>query len=1074
MSPHSRQLTSAADTAFLQSQLAVREQQLADLRASNSWRLTAPLRWLTQLAQRLRRMMSAKTIYIPADSEVKRDYAEWIRHFDSPNVEVSANLHAQVAGLAELPLFSILLPCLSPKLVDLEATIDSVRQQIYPNWELCVAVVNEVDGDVRALLARTSRAEPRIKVSFVASAGSLAALTNHALHMVSSEAHNPSLWVLRLNATDLIANSAIYSPAKVINEHKNCQIIYADEDVLDAAGQRSEPYFKCDWNPDLHESHNLIGRFGLYATALARAVGGYGVDSDEVMDFDLSLRCVERVQAEHIRHVPQVLFHARLHTQVQVPAQGLAVTERATLSAAGRATDAGKLALDAHFRRQGILAKSENLGYGYRTRYALPTVFPILPLVSLIIPTRNGLALLRQCIDSIVQKTTYSRYEIVIVDNGSDDPATLDYFKTLAEAENIQILRIDAPFNYSALNNTAVKAAKGELIGLINNDIEVITPDWLGELVSHALRPGVGAVGARLWFPDNTLQHGGVILGIHGWAAHAHNHFPRGSLGYKGRMALTQSFSAVTGACLLVRKSSYEAVGGLNEDALKISCNDVDFCLKLQKIGMRNVWTPFADLYHHESATRGFEDTPAKKARFAGELAYMQQHWAAELHNDPAYSRNLTLSAQDFGLAWPPRVAEGERPVQVQAGVAPLYERLASLGRLVGVSEGQHRIAYVAENIHSSTFRYRAANMAEVLNAPVVELVAGAVQTSAACFFSGDLYHAASIAQYADSLVVSRYRYDAKIADLIGLFKAQGKHVWFDIDDWVFDTSAIDLIVESQGQTATDEVLNYWYSVVGRMAQTLRLCDGAITTNAFLAGKLRQCIDGAVHVVPNFINAAQWQVSEPMYQRKLAAGFVQRERIKLGYFSGSASHNRDFALIAPALEVLLLSNPQAELVLVGHLDLEVALGEAVGARFRRQFEGQITQHGFTDYLTLQALIADVDFNLVPLQSNDFSHCKSELKYFDAAAVGTLSIASPTHAYAAAIRHGENGYLAADNDWLAVLQQALVLRGQHDQYAAMAQSAYHDVQTRYVWREQRMAILSALDLKHQNTISPLKP
>jgi GT2 family glycosyltransferase/glycosyltransferase involved in cell wall biosynthesis len=696
------------------------------------------------------------------------------------------------------------------------------------------------------------------------------------------------------------------------------------------------------------------------------------------------------------------------------------------------------------------------VGHGYRIRYALPSTFPKLPLVSLIIPTRNGLDLLRQCIDSIQQKTAYRPFEIIVVDNGSDDPATLDYLQLIAVEANVQILRIDAPFNYSALNNAAVKVAKGELVGLVNNDIEVISSDWLGELVSHAMRPGVGAVGARLWFPDNTLQHGGVVLGIHSWAAHAHNHFPRGSLGYKGRMALVQNFSAVTGACLLVRKSAFEAVGGLNEDALKISCNDVDFCLKLQKIGLRNVWTPFADLYHHESATRGFEDTPAKKARFAGELAYMQRHWAAELHNDPAYSPNLTLNAQDFGLAWPPRVAWSAAlppATPPQPGMPPLYERLSTLAK------GRHRVAYFAENVHSSTFRYRAANMAEVLNAPLTDGSTGDLPTSAACFFSDDLEHAAQMANNADILVISRARYDAGLADLVRQFKAQGKKVWFDIDDLVFDTREIDLIVETQGQPETEDVLDYWYSVVGRMAQALRLCDGALTTNAYLAGKLRAFADMPVNVIPNFINQAQLAASEPLYLRKKTAGFASfasDERITLGYFSGSASHNRDFALIVPALEAVMAADPRVDLLIVGHMDLAVACGPH--GILPRHFADRITQHGFTDYLTLQQLIASVDFNLMPLQSNDFTNCKSELKYFDAAAVGTLSIASPTYAYNHAIRHGENGYLAADSDWEAVLRQAIAQRAN---YAAMAQAAYQGVQNRFVWHQQRGTLVKAL-------------
>ena len=772
-----------SSATVLQQLLALRDQQLAALHASSSWRVTAPLRWVVGALKRLLRKPAAA---LPPTKAPPRDYAQWVREFDSPSDEVYANLKAQIDGFAVLPLFSILLPCPSQTLQDaaaldlLKATLASVQQQIYPNWELCIAANASASAELQALLTRSAQAEPRIKLAFVsiattaatttsvAMAGSaIVRLSNHALSMVSSAPDNPSAWVVRLNTTDLIAYQAINTPATAINDDENYQIIYADEDVLDADGQRAEPYFKCDWNPDLHLSHNLIGRFGIYRTVMVQALGGYVDNSGScadwalAMDFDLSLRCMERVQAEQICHVPQVLFHAR-----QAALDG-------TATAAAPASEAGKLALVAYLQRSGVVGEVDNLGHGYRIRYASAEH----PLVSLIIPTRNGLNLLRLCIDSIQQKTAYPQFEIIVVDNGSDDPSALDYLKQIATKPNIRVLRIDAPFNYSALNNAAVKVAKGALIGLINNDIEVISPDWMDELVSQALRPGVGAVGARLWFPDDTLQHGGVVLGIHGWAAHAHNHFTRGSLGYKGRMALVQNFSAVTGACMMVRKSSFDAVGGLNEDALKISCNDVDFCLKLLKIGLRNVWTPFADLYHHESATRGFEDTPAKKARFTGELEYMHRHWQDVLQNDPAYSPNLTLSAQDFGLAWPPRgwmntLSKRLAPAAFpQSGVPPLHARLVTL------AHGQLRVAYFAENIHSSTFRYRAANMAEVLNAPAPM---AALQTTAACFFTDDLHHSAAIAAGADVLVISRARYDTALAELVHQFKAQGKRVWFD------------------------------------------------------------------------------------------------------------------------------------------------------------------------------------------------------------------------------------------------------------------------------------------------------
>lgn len=267
----------------------------------------------------------------------------------------------------------------------------------------------------------------------------------------------------------------------------------------------------------------------------------------------------------------------------------------------------------------------------------------------------------------------------------------------------------------------------------------------------------------------------------------------------------------------------------------------------------------------------------------------------------------------------------------------------------------------------------------------------------------------------------------------------------YDIDDLVFDVNDVDLIIASQGQQATDEVLNYWFGVVARLSRALLLCDGVITTNAFLAGKLQAFLHKPVHVIPNFINHAQWQVSVPLYQEKLANDFAPSDRIRLGYFSGSASHNRDLGLLASALEQLMLSDARVDLVLVGHIDLAAALGQRFAAFLQNQMPNRVSIHGFTDYLHLQSLIAGVDYNLVPLQMNDFTDCKSELKYFDAAAVGTVTIASPSYAYAGAIQHGLNGYLAGNGDWLAVLTEVIGMR------------------QRYVWWQQRDTLYRALGL-----------
>lgn len=312
-------------------------------------------------------------------------------------------------------------------------------------------------------------------------------------------------------------------------------------------------------------------------------------------------------------------------------------------------------AVQEHFDRQDVKAIAEQhpeLDY-VRVRYQLPTHQP---LVSMIIPTRNGLDVLSVCIDSILEKTTYKNYEIIIVDNGSDCPDTLEYLKTIQNKYiNVTVLTDDSPFNYSALNNKAAAIAKGEILALVNNDVEVITPEWLTEMVGHAIQPQNGAVGARLWYPDDTLQHGGVIM-VGGVAGHAHKHLPKGLPGYACRAIVSQNYSAVTAACLLVRRDVFEQVGGLNEKDLTVAFNDIDFCLKVQEAGYLNVWTPYAELYHYESKTRGFEDTPEKKQRFEKEVQYMRGRWAHILDADPYYNPNLTMAREDFSLAFERRV----------------------------------------------------------------------------------------------------------------------------------------------------------------------------------------------------------------------------------------------------------------------------------------------------------------------------------------------------------------------------------------------------------------------------------
>ena len=575
----------------------------------------------------------------PGVASLLNDYPEWIRRYDTLTDEARASLRQQIKVFPSRPVISVLMPVYNTNPVWLKEAIESVRNQIYPHWELCIADDASTDPTIRTLLEQYTREDGRIKVVFREQNGHISAASNSALELATGD------WVALLDHDDLLSEHALFWVAETIHRHPETCLIYSDEDKIDKEGKRVKPYFKCDWNYDLFLSHNITNHLGVYKTRLLREVGGFRLGVEGAQDYDLALRCLEVIGAKKIQHIPRVLFHWRMHDS----------STASHLGTKPYALHAGERVLNEYFKRQGIRATAEPVPHGYRVRYALPE---IPPKVSLIIPTRNGFPLIRECVKSIFQKTTYPCYEILIIDNGSDDPQTLHYLKEIASKSNVRVLRDNRPFNFAALNNAAVKAVQGELIGLINDDIEVISEDWLSELVSLAIQPGVGAVGARLWYPDRTLQHGGVITGLKGCAEHSHKGLGRGLPGYFARAELLQSFSAVTGACLVIKKSIYEDVGGLNEKDLPIAFNDVDFCLRVREDGYRNLWTPYAELWHRESATRGFEDTQKKMARFAREIQYMKKRWGDRLVNDPAYSPNLTLDDADFSLAWPPRYAQ--------------------------------------------------------------------------------------------------------------------------------------------------------------------------------------------------------------------------------------------------------------------------------------------------------------------------------------------------------------------------------------------------------------------------------
>ena len=575
----------------------------------------------------------------PAFSEHNRnDYAEWVRRYDTLTDKARATMRARVDGFSHTPLISVVMPTYNPKREWLIEAIESVRKQIYPHWELCISGHASTDKAVRAILERYAKEDTRIKVEFREQNGPDSAASNGALRLANGE------WVALLDHDDLLSEHALFWVVDAIHQKSDVCLIYSDEDRIDQVGKRFEPHFKSDWNVDLFYSYNLITHLAVYRADLLHDVDGFRRGLEGSLDHDLALHCIERVEPRQIHHIPRVLYHWRMQRESTAHFAG----------AKTRATLAGERALNEHFRRQKINARAEVDGYGYRVRYALPADPP---MVSLVIPTRNGLQLIRACIRSILKKTTYPNYEILIVDNGSDDLRTLRYFNELQAEGRVRVLRDDRPFNYAALNNAAVKSARGDMVGLLNNDLQVISPEWLSEMVSIALQPGVGAVGARLWYPNETLQHGGIIIGLCGVAGHSHKYLPRHQDGYFSRARVAQSWSAVSAACLVIRKKIYEQLGGLDELNLQVAFNDVDFCLRVREAGYRNVWTPYAELYHYESATRGYENTPERRARIAKEAQYMKGRWGNLLLNDPAYNPNLTVDHEDFSLSWPPRYA---------------------------------------------------------------------------------------------------------------------------------------------------------------------------------------------------------------------------------------------------------------------------------------------------------------------------------------------------------------------------------------------------------------------------------
>ena len=543
-------------------------------------------------------------------------YARWVQaHRLTPADH--AQMRQQAAALAHRPLISVLVPVYNPPAAWLRACLDSVLAQLYPHWDLCIADDASTQPHVRVILKDYAARDARIRVVYRTELGHIAAATNSALAVATGE------FVVFLDHDDILAPEALFQVALAINAQPQVELLYSDEDSLDRRGRPVRPIAKPGWSPFLLRSHNYISHLLVMRRALVDGLGGCRVGLEGAQGHDLILRAIEQLPPQHIHHIPCVLYHWRIHA-----GSTAAETKIKTYAAA-----ALHRAVAEHLRRVDVDAKIEPVPgrpYIHHVRYPVPEKAH----VSVIIPTRDRLDLLQPCLDGLWTGTDYPEVEVIVVDNGSVEPEVLRYLAGLAARPNVRVLRDAAPFNFSALCNLGARAATGELLCFLNNDIIVTQRGWLRELAGLAMQPGVGAVGPLLRYPDGRIQHMGITINPP-WSAQLIGH-GRDYAQVQRTLALctVRNVIAVTGACLVVSRAAFAAVGGFDE-RLPVAFNDVDLCLNLHAAGYWNVWTPFAELTHHHWATRGRDNLPEREARKAQEAGRLREKWGEMIPQDP-------------------------------------------------------------------------------------------------------------------------------------------------------------------------------------------------------------------------------------------------------------------------------------------------------------------------------------------------------------------------------------------------------------------------------------------------------
>lgn len=547
-----------------------------------------------------------------------------------------SRMEAEMGTFGYTPRISIITPVYNVDDIWLEKAINSVIDQFYQNWELCLVDDASTKGLVKDILGKYQEKDKRIKVKFLGENQGISGASNEALLLSTGD------FVGFLDHDDELSIDALFEVLKLLQRYPDADMIYSDEDHKDIKGRRKDPYFKPDWSPDLFLSNMYTCHFGVYRKKLVEEIGGFRKGFEGSQDYDLVLRLTEKTNKIH--HIPKILYHWReLPGSTSLKYQAKSYAD----------INARKALTDALIRRKisGEVLTGKYPGFFRVKREIIGN-----PKVSIIIPTKDKVKVLKKCINSIIERTDYKNYEIIVIDNNTTDSLTLEYLGSISKEPNISVVKYEEPFNFSAINNFAAQRSKGEYLLFLNNDTEVICSEWLSAMLEHAQRKEVGAVGCKLLYPNGRIQHAGVILGISGIpgkpgvAGHSHKQSYNSARGYYGRLHVIHNLSAVTGACVMIRRNVFEEVGGFDEN-LGIALNDIDLCLKVREKGYLIVYTPYSELYHYESLSRGYENTPEKKDRLKKESEYIREKWGAIIDKgDPYYNPNLTLEREDFTI----------------------------------------------------------------------------------------------------------------------------------------------------------------------------------------------------------------------------------------------------------------------------------------------------------------------------------------------------------------------------------------------------------------------------------------